>query len=547
MLEKLSVSIKEDSPLVTTTPRISNDLLSAFNMASSTNRTKSFRSNSFVAGLIVFAALFQAIANWPVIVQRLELQVVASIPEYLRMTLNFIVKNSGQLLVGAKVFIWIVGAFLANRIISRFFWDGLVANSLGRPVPSVLKDLGMVFVYIISSVCIAAAVFNQSIAGFLATLGAGSVVLGFALRGLLSDVFTGLAVNFDNNFAIGDWLIVPSTNGTGGTFGKVDEISWRCTRLTCEDGTTMVVPNSILGEEKIVNISRPSVWTRYQVEITIDYSVPVERARHILMASLQSVTAKDGFSKDQAPKVLVGKTGKRGVEYLLRDWIHPWHPLSPSTSRDLVLSAALQHLQTAGINPAYTKEEVYYEPLPAKHFQGHTVENKVALLSRITLFERLAKAELKRVAEEMERIQLSPGETLFRRNEEGNSLFILIEGLLNVQIDLKGDGTEQTVGQLSPGDFFGEMSLLTGEPRSATIQAHTNVVVYEIYRPTVMRLIEERPEISESMSRAVAKRQMALEQARSQMADSDAAAKVQSITRQLMGKMKNFFQSRSEQ
>jgi len=265
------------------------------------------------------------------------------------------------------------------------------------------------------------------------------------------------------------------------------------------------------------------------------------------MASLQSATAKEGFSKNHAPKVLVGKTGKRGVEYLLRYWIHPWHPLSPSTSRDLVLSAALQHLQTAGINPAYTKEEVYYEPLPAKHFQGHTVADKVALLSRISLYERLEEVELQRVAEEMERLQLSPGETLFRRNEEGSSLFILIEGLLNVQIDLKGDGTEQTVGQLSPGDFFGEMSLLTGEPRSATIQAQTNVVVYEIYRPTIIRLIEERPEISESMSRAVAKRQMALEQARSQMADSDAAAKVQSITRQLMGKMKNFFQSREAQ
>jgi len=516
-------------------------------MSASPNRSNPIRSRSFLAGIILFSALFQAIENWPLIVQFLELQASASIPEYLRVTLNLIVKNNGQLLVGAKVFIWIVGAFLANRIISRFFWDGLVAKSLGRPVPSVLKDLGMVFVYIIASVCIAAVVFNQSIAGFLATLGAGSVVLGFALRGLLSDVFTGLAVNFDNNFAIGDWLIVPSSTGTGGTVGQVDEISWRCTRLTCEDGTTIVVPNSIMGEEKVINISRPSVWTRYQVEITIDYSVPVERARHILMASLQSATAKEGFSKNHAPKVLVGKTGKRGVEYLLRYWIHPWHPLSPSTSRDLVLSAALQHLQTAGINPAYTKEEVYYEPLPAKHFQGHTVADKVALLSRISLYERLEEVELQRVAEEMERLQLSPGETLFRRNEEGSSLFILIEGLLNVQIDLKGDGTEQTVGQLSPGDFFGEMSLLTGEPRSATIQAQTNVVVYEIYRPTIIRLIEERPEISESMSRAVAKRQMALEQARSQMADSDAAAKVHSITRQLMGKMKNFFQSREAQ
>ncbi len=488
------------------------------------------RARSFLAGSILLVVLFQVIENWAWIVQRLELR------DY--------VKHPEHLLIGLNVLIWLVGAYLASRILNRFFWDGVVARALGRPVPSVLKDFGMVFVYMVASVFVAALVFNQPIGGFLATLGAGGVILGFALRNLLSDVFTGLAVNFDNNFAIGDWLIVPSGTGAGGSIGQVDEISWRCTRLTCEDGTTIVLPNSILGQEQVVNISRPSAWTRYQAEITIDYSVPVERARRILLTALQAACMQAGFAKDNQPKVLIGKTGKRGVQYLLRYWIHPWHPLSPSTCHDLVLTAALQHLQTAGITPAYTKEEVFYEPLPAKHFQGHTIADKVELLSRIAVFERLEEEELKRVAVEMARLQFSPGEVLFRRNEEGDSLFILIEGLLNVQINLDGNGTEETVGQLSPGEFFGEMSLLTGEPRSATIQARTSAVVYEIYRPTIVRLIEERPEISECMSRAVAQRRMNLDQARARLADSEAAAKVHSITRQLMGKMKSFFLSR---
>ncbi len=512
-------------------------------MPANVSRAKPVRAQAFIVRLVLFAVLFEAIDNWPLIVQHLEKQAAADYPEYLHVLVSACARNAGHLLLGARILIWVVGASLINRILSRFFWDGLLVRVLGRPVPSVLKDLGTLSVYVIASVCIAAVIFHQPITGFLATLGAGSVVLGLALRSLLSDVFTGLAVNFDNNFAIGDWLIVPSSTGEGGTVGKVDEISWRCTRLNCEDGTTVVVPNSILGEEKVINISRPSVWTRYQAEVTIDYSVPVERVRHILLSALQAVSMKEGFSKDKEPKVLVGKTGKRGVEYLLRYWIHPWQPLSPSTSRDLVLTAALQHLQTAGITPAYTKEEVYYGQLPAKHFQGHSVEDKVALLSRITLFERLAEEELNQVAGDMERLQLSPGETLFRRNDEGSSLFILIEGLLNVQLGLNGNGTDEIVGQLSPGEFFGEMSLLTGEPRSATIVALTNAVVYEINRPTIVQLINERPEISECMSRAVAQRQMNMEQARARMADSDAAAKVQSIARQLMGKMKSFFKS----
>jgi CRP-like cAMP-binding protein len=87
------------------------------------------------------------------------------------------------------------------------------------------------------------------------------------------------------------------------------------------------------------------------------------------------------------------------------------------------------------------------------------------------------------------------------------------------------------------------MSLLTGEPRSATVVAQTNAVVYEINRPTIVQLIKQRPEISECMSRAVAQRQINMEQARARIADSDAAAKEQSIAQQLMGKMKSLFKS----
>jgi small-conductance mechanosensitive channel/CRP-like cAMP-binding protein len=516
-------------------------------MSATPSRSKPARAQSFLMRVVLFAALYASIDNWTLIVQQLELHSRSGHPEYLSPILGAAARNAEYLLLCARLLIWLVGASLVNRILSRFFWDGLLVRTLGRPVPSVLKDLGTLFVYLLAITCIAVVIFHQPITGFLTTLGAGSVVVGLALKSLLSDVFTGLAVNFDNNFAIGDWLIVPSSTGAGGTIGRVDEISWRCTQLHCEDGTTVVVPNSILGEEKVINISRPSAWTRYQVEITIDYSIPVERVRHILLAALHSLSAKEGFSKEQAPRVLVGTTSERGVEYLLRYWIHPWQPLSPSTSRDLVLTAALQHLLTAGITPAYAKEEVYYEPLPAKHFQGHSVADKVALLSRIALFERLEEEELHQVASEMHRLQLSGGETLFRRNDAGNSLFILIEGLLNVQVDLKGDGTDETVGQLSPGDFFGEMSLLTGEPRSATIQARTHAVVYEICRPTIVHLNEKRPEISEGMSRVVAQRQMNLQQARTRMADSEAVEKVQSIASQLMGRMKSFFQSSEAQ
>lgn len=487
------------------------------------------RIRSFVIGLIAFLVVHQVIENWPSIMEGLGF--------------NKDTRVSSQTLIGLEISLWVIGAYLVNRLINRFFWDGAMARAMQRTVPGVLKDIGSVLIYIITGACIAGFVFDQSITAFLATLGAGGVVLGFALRNLLADLFTGLAVNFDNNFAIGDWLIIPSHSAGEPTVGQVDEIGWRCTRLTREDGTTLILPNSVLGLEKIVNISRPSVMTRFEIGITIDYTVPVERARRILLTALEATSSQEGFCKETKPKVLIENTGKRGVKYNLRYWIHPWHPLSPNTSRDLVLTAALQHLQTAGITPAYPKTELFHEPIPPKPFHGHSVPDKVALLSRISIFENLEEAELQKMASEMRRIQLKPGEVLFRRNDEGESLFILIEGLLHVRVDLDQSGLEQTVGQLSPGEFFGEMALLTGEPRSATVQAHTAAVAYEIDRPTIIRLVENRPEISECMSVAVAQRQLKLDQARNRSSTPDAEARVQSISRQIMDKMKSYFRS----
>lgn len=493
------------------------------------NRSKPVRMRSFLTGTILFLVLFLILENWSSLFQTLGFKESARVSNHARAAM--------------EISLWLVGAYLANRLINRFFWDGVMARAMQRTIPGVLKDISMILIYIVTGACIAGFIFNQSITAFLATIGAGGVVLGFALRNLLSDLFTGLAVNFDNNFAIGDWLVIPSKTGGEGTVGQVDEIGWRCTRLTCEDGTTIILPNSVLGLETIVNISRPSIMTRYEVGITIDYAVPVERVRGIMLAALESASSREGFSKETKPQVFIDNTGKRGVKYKLRYWIHPWHPLSPNTGRDIVLTTALRHLQTAGITPAYTKAEVFHEPMPARHIHGHGIADKVSLLSRISLFAKLEEAELERVAGEMRRIQLSPDEILFRHQDEGESLFILVEGLLNVLVDLDQSGREQIVSQLSPGEFFGEMALLTGEPRSATIQAKTAAVIYEISRPTIMQLVEARPEISECMSLAVAQRQIQLDRARNRGTSMDAESKVQSISRQIMVKMKSYFRS----
>lgn len=440
----------------------------------------------------------------------------------------------------AQTLAWMFGAALLNQLLRRLLWDGIVARAIGGPVPGVLKEISAFFVYLATLTCIVGIVFDRSVTGFLAALGAGGVVLGFALRDLFSDIFTGLAINIDRTFAIGDWVQV--NEGVGDpTVACIREIGWRCTSLVTEEQTTVIVPNSMLGHERVVNISQPIEPTRYELEVTVEFSVPARRVKRVLLAALRALAAEPGYDDSHEPVVLLNGASSLGVEYLLRYWILPWHPQSPSTWKDLVLSSVLRHLHAAGISLAYPKTDVYHAEMPERQVEGHSPRDEARLLAQIPLFEPLTAGELDHLVETLQRHVVRPGKTLVHSGEEGDSLFILIEGLLSVRVER--DGRPHEIAHLEPGQFFGEMSLLTGERRSATVGAVTESVVYEIRKKPLQHLMEQRPELAEHLSRILAERQLLTRQALDSSGEAQGGDEIDSLARQLLGRMREFLGS----
>jgi small-conductance mechanosensitive channel/CRP-like cAMP-binding protein len=432
---------------------------------------------------------------------------------------------------------WIFGAALLNQLLRLLLWDGIVARAIGGPVPGVLKELSSVLVYLITLTCIVGLVFERSITGFLAALGAGGVVLGFALRDLFSDIFTGLAINIDRTFAIGDWVLINEAAGNP-TIACIREIGWRCTSLLTEEQTTVIVPNSMLAHERVTNISQPIEPTRFELEVTVEFSVPARRVKRVLLAALRALEDEPGYDDSHAPVVLLDDTSSLGVQYLLRYWILPWDPQSPSTWKDLVLSSVLRHLHAAGISLAYPKTDVYHADMPERQVEGHSPRDEAVLLSQIDLFSPLKQNEIQHLVKKLHRHVVRPGKTLVHCGEEGDSLFILIEGLLSVRVEQ--DGEARQVAHLEPGEFFGEMSLLTGARRSATVSALTEAVVYEIRKHPLQHLMAQRPELAEHLSRILAERQLLTRQALDQREDSQGSEEIDSLARQLLGRMRDF-------
>jgi len=439
----------------------------------------------------------------------------------------------------------LAGAHLVNRAIDVLIWDRLVAKALGGTVPAILKTMVAVVVHLVTMSMVVGLVYEQNVAAFLTALGAGGVVLGLAVRGIFSDLFTGLAVNLDGNVVIDDWIQLSSRSAQARPLlGRVREIGWRSTQLETEDGTLLIIPNTVLAEDLVTNFTRPTASTRYECTIDLDPSVPCDRAKRILLGAVRSLVGNRGFVADKEPVVLVSSTSEIGVQYLIRFWIQPWNPLSPSAARDAVLSRAIQHLTVAGLAPACGKTEIFYDRIATPRMADTTAEGRSQLLQGVHLFTSLEEEDRLLLAAELKRMVLPAKETVVAQGDNGDTLYIIAEGALDVLVNTEQAPEPVRVATLGAGDFFGEMSLLTGEPRRATVQAATPTVIYELSRDTVAELIERRPDVADVLSRAVAERRVGLDAAHRNAGHAAKEAAVATLSGQVSRLVRDFFSRR---
>jgi small-conductance mechanosensitive channel/CRP-like cAMP-binding protein len=443
---------------------------------------------------------------------------------------------------GAKIGLWFSAAFFLNRLVAVLFWDGLMPRAIKGQVPRLLKDITAFVIYLIAATGVMSVVFNKPVTGFWATSGAVGVVLGIALRNIILDLFTGLAVNIDRPYSIGDWIMIVDNPGSDDNLvGCVQEINWRTTRLRTTSNNMLVVPNNVLGQKVITNFMNPGEQSRFELDFTLDFSVPSERAIRVLAAAALAVAdAPEGPLADPKPKARVTGISDLGVQYRLRYWIVP-RLVSPARARHTVLTSVLKQLHQAGMTLAYPKQDTYYAAMPTRQYQPALLADRCEILKRIAWFAALAGEEVQRIAEAMLPREIAAGEAMVCEGDAGDSMFVLLEGMLQIFVHSPETGEDVKVGQLTGGEFYGGMSLLTGEPRPATVRAATEAVVYEIRKEHLAPLFEARPEAAEAISQIVAQRQVATERALAEVIVEEPEKRVQSLTRTVLGKIKAFF------
>jgi small-conductance mechanosensitive channel/CRP-like cAMP-binding protein len=423
--------------------------------------------------------------------------------------------------------VWLSATWIVIRGVCLVLIPRTLTRALGGSVPQLVLDLSAVLIWGVSATAIVGIIFEVPVGGIWATSGAVGIVMGLALRETILDVFVGTALNADRSMSIGDWVEVHARGLQRPLIGCIQEITWRTTRLRTADGTLHVVPNRLMGEAPVTNFDRPSMESRFELDFTLGFDVASERAMRVLCAA--ALCAPHVLQKPR-PKARVNGVTADGVEYRLRYWLNP-STTSPSKGRHAVCTEVLTHLHSAGLQLAHPKQDVFHTPMPNR--QLDLEQNRRELLDRITLFADLDPEDLDHLACSIATRQYAAKKALVTAGETGKSMFMVVEGVVDV---LAPNGAR--LASLSPGAFFGERSLLTGEPRLADVRARTDVVAYELKHKDLRILTERRPEVGQKLTRAVA--------AYKTFNNEDVAAdqveeRVNTLAQELLEKMRAFF------
>jgi small-conductance mechanosensitive channel/CRP-like cAMP-binding protein len=386
------------------------------------------------------------------------------------------------------IWMFLALAWLAARCGDILLQRVALVSRGGVAYPRLLTDLWRGILFVAAGLLILQFVFGQSATGLITLSSVVIAVIGFALRNVIGDLVSGIALGVDHPYRIGDWI-----ETTQGSSGKVSEITWRTTRLVDRNGFTIVVPNGLLAGQRLINYSGGERDYRTALRVPLEAELPVSRAKRILLSgALDAGRQIAGLS----PDVLLAEYGDGTAIYVVRFRVPDLG--QEAACRDAVASRVLHALHCAG------------ETIQRSTLDWPTVVSwespREALLCHVDLFRGFDAAERSALGAKMRACDFTAGQTVVRQGDPGDCLYVLAEGILDVEIDRNERAS--LLDRIAPGEVFGEMSLLTGQPRSATVTAFLDTVVYEIHREDLDPILRHRPAIAEGLAAAMAAHQM---------------------------------------
>jgi len=433
------------------------------------------------------------------------------------LTLKLDVVRSGLKLGGRFTELLNAGiVFLAVLFVVRLV-DGWLLRRFERkrvpfPLPGVLHGFILIVLYLVVLFAVVRGALGINITPFLATSAIFTAILGLALQGVLSNVLAGISLNMTKSFSRGDWVKI------GPHEGVILDTNWRETLVLDRASNLVIIPNNTVASEMIVNFARPDHKTALTIPLKVGAAAP---PAVVLEALKQAAREVHEVIAAPAPQAYILSYDDFGVSYLVKFWVtdfarknmiigdvarHIWYkfkrehvgvPVSFGEDVRGIVEAFAERKEAAGED---REKERTYNDLMRSNFLRYQEGEKAGQLL-------VPEDEVRRLAEVVPRRKYTRGEVVFRQGEKGESCTIVAGGALKGDIVYEEKGKRFTSEfRVEPGGIFGEMSLFTGLPRTATGVVEEEAELLEITAENFAQLLGRNPQLAEVMAELVSSR-----------------------------------------
>src|SRR5437667_759168 len=391
--------------------------------------------------------------------------------------------------------LWASLAYFGVRVVNAAIFDFAFRLRRGYEAPSLVRNIFTLIAFTVLFVLIFKSLYSDVQLGAIFTTSAiFGVIIGLALQDTLGNFFAGISLHADRPFQVGDVIVVGQQKHTG----VIESINWRAVKLRTFQNHIVLVSNSIAAKEAIEVAPRDNLNARLMYFSTI-YTDSPAKTIHVVR---EAVRDADNVSEKITPIVRIRNLGESSIEWEIKYWLEDYAKYNDTDA--LVRQRTWYALRRNGLTFAFPTRTVHIERKVAT--RPTTAEDEIAdRLSAVDVFAPLSTDELRQLATATVGHVFAPGETLIRAGDEGSSMFVVHNGKVAVQVAEKSG--PRTVAVLSEGNFFGEMALFNGEPRTANVVALEETEVLEIGHAAMKHLFETNPSLAESISWTIAERQ----------------------------------------
>lgn len=403
--------------------------------------------------------------------------------------------------------------------------------------PRILRDLSF------GLVCLALlfyffSIYQVDVTGVVATSAVVTAIIGFSLQDTLGNVMGGIALQLDGAIREGDWVLFEKVAG------QVREIRWRHTSIETRNGDTLIIPNSLIMKGQVLVRGRraedPEIRERRWVYFHVDYRFLPTQVVDVVLEALTREPIPH-VATTPAPGVILWEYKESYATYAVRYWLTS---IAEDDATDaMVRTRVYFSLRRWDIPLSIPAQSVFVTPEGPEredHVKARGRAARMKALEAVSLFDALTADERERLAERLSYAPFAPGEAMVVQGSAVHHLYILTRGTAAVRLAVEGTAPRMVATLEAPG-FFGEMGMLTGEPRRATVIATSQVECWRLEKEKFQEILAARPEMADGISHVLATRAVNLEAAREGLSEESRHRRVSDAHNSILGRIREFF------